>query len=83
MKLSNSGYAILASALVSAATLHMPEPTQRFAVAADNWTPAPTAAPQFHILGRVALQANEDNTCGYVSGSSGTYILSLTLHHPH
>ncbi|KAJ4993799.1 hypothetical protein SVAN01_00853 [Stagonosporopsis vannaccii] len=74
MKLFNAGYAILAPALVSAAALSVPEPTQRFAVAADNWSPAPTPAPQFHILGREALQMNEGNTCGYVSGLSASPV---------
>lgn len=52
----------------------MLEPTQHLAVAADSWSPAHTAAPQFNILAREALQANEGNTCGYVSGLSGTYF---------
>ena len=74
MKLSYAGCAILAPALIFAAALAMPEPTQQFAVAADNWSPAPTAAPRFNLFGREALQTNEGNTCGYVSGLSGTYL---------
>lgn len=74
MKLSNAGCAILAPALSSAAAFAMPEPTQLFAVAADNWSPAPTAAPQFNIFVREADQPNASNTCGYASGLSGTYL---------
>lgn len=74
MKLSYAGYATLAPALASAAAFAMPEPTQHFAVAADNWSPAPTTAPQSYIFGREAQQANQDYTCGYVSGLSGTYL---------
>lgn len=74
MKLSYAASAFLAPAIVRAAAFAMPEPTQHFAVAADNWSPAPTLAPQFNIFGRDALQANDGNTCGYVSGLSGTYF---------
>ncbi|KAH6633604.1 hypothetical protein C7974DRAFT_175190 [Boeremia exigua] len=74
MKLSSAKHAILAPALVSAAALAMPEPTQHLAIAVDNWSPAPTAAPQFTILGRAALQANEGNTCGFVSGLSASPV---------
>ncbi|KAF9700140.1 hypothetical protein EKO04_001216 [Ascochyta lentis] len=68
--------AILAPALVSAAAFAIPQPTQLFAPAADNWSPAPTAAPQlgFSLFGREAQQANQDNTCGYVSGLSASSI---------
>ncbi|KAF1929911.1 uncharacterized protein M421DRAFT_3689 [Didymella exigua CBS 183.55] len=52
----------------------MPEPTRLFAVAADNWSPAPTAAPRFSIFGRDALQANEGSTFGYVSGLSASPV---------
>ena len=74
MKLSYAAYAILAPALSSAAAFAMPEPTQLFAVAADNWSPAPTAAPQFNIFAREGDQPNASNTCGYASGLSGTYL---------
>jgi hypothetical protein len=74
MKLSNAGCAILAPALSSAAAFAMPEPTQLFAVAADNWSPAPTRAPQVNLFRREAQLANEGNTCGYASGLSGTYF---------
>jgi hypothetical protein len=74
MKLSTAGCAILAPALSSAAAFAMPEPTHLFALAADNWSPAPTAAPQINIFGREASQANEGNTCGYISGLSGAYF---------
>ena len=66
------GCAILASALLSATAFALPEPTQRSAVQADNWSPAPTAAPQFDLLGRDA--STQSNTCGFVSGLSGTYF---------
>ncbi|KAF3040548.1 hypothetical protein E8E12_009126 [Didymella heteroderae] len=52
----------------------MPEPTQLFAAAADNWSPAPTAAPQFNIFAREADQPNASNTCGYASGLSASPI---------
>ncbi|KAF2628818.1 hypothetical protein BU25DRAFT_409845 [Macroventuria anomochaeta] len=74
MRLSYARCAILAPALASAAALAILEPTQHFAVAAVNWSPAPTAAPQFKIFGREALQANEGNTCGYISGLSASSI---------
>jgi hypothetical protein len=73
MMLPKVGCAILASALLSATAFALPEPTQRFAVQADNWSPAPTAAPQFNILGRDASQSTQSNTCGFVSGLLGTY----------
>lgn len=81
MKLSYAGCAILAPALSSAAAFAMPEPTQLFAVDADNWSPAPTVAPQFNIFGRDALQANEGNTCGYISGLQGTYFSLMSISH--
>lgn len=56
----------------------MPESTHHFAPAADNWSPAPTAAPQFNLFGRDNQQAT-DNTCGYVSGLSGTYLSLTTI----
>lgn len=71
MMLPKVGCAILASALLSATAFALPEPTQRFAVQADNWSPAPTAAPQFNILGRDT--STQSNTCGFVSGLSGAY----------
>jgi hypothetical protein len=74
MKLSYAACAILAPAMVFAAAFTMPEPTQHFAIAADNWSPAPTAAPQFNVFGREAQQASQDATCGYISGLSGTYF---------
>lgn len=70
---------MLMPALSSAAAFAMPEPTQLFAIAADNWSPAPTAAPQFSIFGRNALQANEGNTCGYISGLQGTYFSLMSI----
>lgn len=74
MKLSNAGCAILAPALSIAAALAMPEPTQPFAVAVDNWSPAPTSGPPFNLFGREAEQPNASNTCGYASGLSGTHL---------
>ncbi|KAJ4339406.1 hypothetical protein N0V95_007784 [Ascochyta clinopodiicola] len=76
MKISHALRAILAPTLVSAAAFAIPEPTQRFAPAADGWSPAPTAAPQldFHLFGRETQQTGQDNTCGYVSGLSASSI---------
>jgi hypothetical protein len=78
MKITYAGCAILAATLTSAAAFAstIPEPTH-FKPAADNWSPAPTAAPQllgFNLFGREAQQASQDSTCGYVSGLSGTYL---------
>ncbi|KZM24324.1 hypothetical protein ST47_g4506 [Ascochyta rabiei] len=76
MNISRVLCAILAPTLVSAAAFAIPEPTQPVAPAADNWSPAPTAAPQlgFHLFGREAQHASQDNTCGYVSGLSASSI---------
>ena len=78
MKLSYAASAALAPAMALAAALAMPEPTQHFAVAADNWSPAPTLAPQFNIFARETQQTSQDNTCGYVSGLSGAYFSLAT-----
>jgi hypothetical protein len=66
---------LLAPAAVSAAAFPwaMPEPTI-FAPAADSWSPAPTPAPYFpgfELFKRQTLET--DNTCGFLSGSSGMY----------
>jgi hypothetical protein len=59
--------AFLAPALAAGAAFPwaMPEPT--FVVpAADNWSPAPTPAPQFGAI-ELFKRAADDNTCGYIS----------------
>lgn len=79
MKILYAACAVTAPALAAAAAFAMPDPTHHFAPAADNWSPAPTAAPQFNLFGRDDQPAT-DNTCGYVSGLSGTYLSPTTKH---
>lgn len=48
----------------------------------DGWTPRPTPKPELrHLLGKRAASTTEqvgffvdDNTCGYLDGSIGTYF---------
>jgi hypothetical protein len=61
-----------AAAYAAAFPWALPEPTI-FAPAPDNWSPAPTAAPQLPGFSPFKRQSTPgDNTCGFVSGSSRT-----------
>jgi hypothetical protein len=74
---------LIAPAAVYAAAFPwaLPEPTI-FAPAPDNWSPAPTAAPQLSAFLLFKRQTNSgDNTCGFVSGSSRTSS-TLRKHNP-
>jgi len=64
----SSLYAFLAPAVVSAMAFPWagPEPTLVMP-AADNWSPAPTEAPEANLM-EMFKRATGDNTCGYVSG---------------
>ncbi|KAF1363373.1 hypothetical protein EJ07DRAFT_152864 [Lizonia empirigonia] len=73
MKILYAACAITAPALAAAAAFAMPDPTHHFAPAANKWSPAPTAAPQFNLFGR-DVQPATDNTCGYVSGLSASSV---------
>ena len=62
--------AFLAPAVVSAMAFPWagPEPTLVMPDA-DNWSPAPTAAPEANLMEMFKRDAG-DNTCGYVNGIS-------------
>lgn len=62
--------AFLAPAVVSAMAFPWagPEPTL-VTPAADNWSPAPTEAPEVNLM-EMFKRAAGDNTCGYISGIS-------------
>ncbi|KAF2830876.1 hypothetical protein CC86DRAFT_343967 [Ophiobolus disseminans] len=69
---------LLAPALTSAAAFpwDLPQPT-RVAPAPDNWSPAPTRAPQllgFELFKRQAQGSGGDRTCGFISGLSASSI---------
>ncbi|KAF2733457.1 hypothetical protein EJ04DRAFT_272775 [Polyplosphaeria fusca] len=73
--------AFLAPALVSAAAFPWAGPEPTFVIpAGDEWTPAPTEAPEY--MGGIELfkrQTIGDDTCGYISGES---TRSLTCNNP-
>jgi len=62
--------AFLAPAVVSAMAFPWagPEPTLVMPTA-DNWSPAPTEAPEVNLM-EMFKRAAGDNTCGYISGIS-------------
>lgn len=63
-----------AGAYAAAFDWALPEPTL-FAPEADNWSPAPTAAPHFPGIEVFRRQVGEgNNTCAFISGSSRKYI---------
>ncbi|KAH7068644.1 hypothetical protein FB567DRAFT_247386 [Paraphoma chrysanthemicola] len=72
---------LLAPTSISAAAFPwaIPEPTVFAAAAADNWSPAPTPAPQFRGFELFKRQATEgDNTCAFISGASESSITCPT-----
>ena len=75
----SSLYAFLAPAVVSAMAFPWagPEPTLVIP-AADNWSPAPTKAPEANLM-EMFKRAAGDNTCGYISGISSKN-LSMTIY---
>lgn len=79
-------YALLAPTLAYAAAFQwsLPEPTA-FVPAADNWSPAPTAAPQLPNFDLFKRQSGEGGkTCAFISGLSGIYLhLTQTQLTPH
>ncbi|KAF2812634.1 uncharacterized protein BDZ99DRAFT_497006 [Mytilinidion resinicola] len=70
-----STLAFLAPAMVSAMAFPWagPEPTLVMPEG-DNWSPAPTKAPELGLLELFKKRAAGDNTCGYISGSSASSL---------